>query len=572
MRLSQSLWQTFKEVPADAEIPSHRLMLRAGLIHRSGAGIYNYLPFGLRVIQKIERIVREELDRAGCQEILMSVVTPGELWQQSGRWDLMTEMLKFKDKRDRDLCISPTNEETVSDIFRSLVKSYKNLPLTLYQINTKFRDEIRPRFGLMRAREFTMKDAYSFHVDKDSLDKVYKDLYDAYCRIFERAGLEYTVVEADGGNMATSDSQTHEFQVVAETGEDEIIYCAETGYAANIEKAQTKRANAEALKGDATAEEIATPGKSTIEDVANFLGLKQHHTLKALVYEAITGEESKIYVAFTLGDDTLNEVKFKGFTKADHVRPASESQMAALGLVKGYIGPVGLSNKVTVVIDNAVEADGLYVAGANKVDFHTKNLKPSRDFANATRTDLRLARSGDLTMDGKGTVAVRRGIEVGHIFQLGDKYTKAMGVTITDANGKGLNPLMGCYGIGITRVAAAAIEQNHDDSGIVWPVAIAPYHVYFASIAKDAALVQLAEDIYKELQAAGLEVILDDRKEGPGFKFKDSDLLGLPVRVVLGDKTWNAEQKLEVVWRKSGEKQLIAREELVSALKAGLNG
>lgn len=572
MRLSQSLWQTFKEVPADAEIPSHRLMLRAGLIHRSGAGIYNYLPFGLRVIQKIERIVREELDRAGCQEILMSVVTPGELWQQSGRWDLMTEMLKFKDKRDRDLCISPTNEETVSDIFRSLVKSYKNLPLTLYQINTKFRDEIRPRFGLMRAREFTMKDAYSFHVDKDSLDKVYKDLYDAYCRIFERAGLEYTVVEADGGNMATSDSQTHEFQVVAETGEDEIIYCAETGYAANIEKAQTKRANADALKGDAAKEEIATPGKATIEDVASFLGLKQHHTLKALVYEAITGEESKIYVAFTLGDDTLNEVKFKGFTKADHVRPASENQLAQLGLVKGYIGPVGLSDKVTVLIDNAVEADGLYVAGANKVDFHTKNLKPSRDFANTIRADLRLARSGDLTMDGKGTVAVRRGIEVGHIFQLGDKYTKAMGVTITDANGKGLNPLMGCYGIGVTRVAAAAIEQNHDDSGIVWPVAIAPYHVYFASIAKDAALVQLADDIYKELQASGLEVILDDRKEGPGFKFKDSDLLGLPVRVVLGDKTWNAEQKLEVVWRKTGEKQLVSKEELVSVLKAGLNG
>lgn len=572
MRLSQSLWQTFKEVPADAEIPSHRLMLRAGLIHRSGAGIYNYLPFGLRVIQKIERIIREELDRAGCQEILMSVVTPGELWQQSGRWDLMTEMLKFKDKRDRDLCISPTNEETVSDIFRSLVKSYKNLPITLYQINTKFRDEIRPRFGLMRAREFTMKDAYSFHVDKDSLDKVYKDLYDAYCRIFERMGLEYTVVEADGGNMATSDSQTHEFQVVAETGEDEIIYCSQTGYAANIEKAQTKRANAEALKGDAAAEDVATPGKSTIDDVAAFLNLKPHQTLKALVYEAVTGEESRFYVAFTLGDDTLNEVKLKALANADHVRPASENQMTSLGLVKGYIGPVGLSEKVVVVLDNAVDFDGLYVAGANKVDFHTKNLKPARDLKNVIRADLRLACSGDLTMDGKGTVAVRRGIEVGHIFQLGNKYTKAMDVSIMDANGKPLFPQMGCYGIGVTRVAAAAIEQNHDDSGIVWPTAIAPYHVYFASIAKDAALVSLAEEIYKELQAAGLEVILDDRKEGPGFKFKDSDLLGLPVRVVLGDKTWNAEKKLEVVWRKSGEKQLVSREELVAIIKAGLSG
>ncbi len=572
MRLSQSLWQTFKEVPADAEIPSHRLMLRAGLIHRSGAGIYNYLPFGLRVIQKIERIVREELDRAGCQEILMSVVTPGELWQQSGRWDLMTEMLKFKDKRDRDLCISPTNEETVSDIFKSLVKSYKSLPLTLYQINTKFRDEIRPRFGLMRAREFTMKDAYSFHVDKASLDKVYQELYDAYCRIFERAGLEYTVVEADGGNMATSDSQTHEFQVVAETGEDQIIYCAKTGYAANIEKAQTRRADAQALSGDEAIEEVATPGKSTIEDVASFLGLKPHHTLKALVYEAITGEQSKIYVAFTLGDDSLNEVKFKAFSKADHVRPASESQMAQLGLVRGFIGPIGLPEKVTVVLDNAVDNEGLYVAGANKADYHIKNLKPARDCANIIRADVRLAKSGDLTMDAQGTVAVRRGIEVGHIFQLGDKYTKAMDVSITDANGKGLNPLMGCYGIGITRVVAAAIEQNHDDAGIIWPTAIAPYHVYFASIAKDESLVRLADEIYLELQQAGLEVLLDDRKEGPGFKFKDSDLLGLPVRVVLGDKTWSTEQKLEVVWRKSGEKQLVSRQDLSAVLKAGLGG
>ena len=572
MRLSQSLWQTFKEVPSDAEIPSHRLMLRAGLIHRSGAGIYNYLPMGLKVVQKIERIVREELDRAGCQEILMSVVTPGELWQESGRWDLMTEMLKFKDKRDRDLCLSPTNEETVSDIFRSLVKSYKSLPITLYQINTKFRDEIRPRFGLMRAREFTMKDAYSFHVDKASLDEVYQNLYDAYCRIFERMGLEYTVVEADGGNMATSDSKTHEFQVVAETGEDQIIYCAKTGYAANIEKAQTKRADAEALKGDAVLEEIATPGKSTIEDVAAFLNLKGSQTLKALVFETVTGEDSKIVVVFTLGDDSLNEVKLKAFTGADHVRAASENQLETYGLVKGFIGPVGLNPKLSVVLDNAIDPNGLYVAGANKLDYHVKNLKIDRDCKNLARADLRLAQSGDLTMDGQGVVAVKRGIEVGHIFQLGNKYTKAMNVTVSDLNGKPLHPLMGCYGIGITRVAAAAIEQNHDDQGIIWPKAIAPFHIYFASIVKDETLMALAQELYLEMQNAGLEVLLDDRKEGPGFKFKDSDLLGLPVRVVLGDKTWNAEQKLEVVWRKTGEKQLVSREELISVLKAGLNG
>lgn len=570
MRLSQSLWQTFKEVPAEAEIPSHRLMLRAGLIHKSGAGIYNLLPFGLRTVQKIERIVREELDRAGCQEILMSMVTPGELWQESGRWDLMTEMLKFKDKKNRDLCLSPTNEETVSDIFRNIVKSYKSLPATLYQINTKFRDEIRPRFGLMRAREFIMKDAYSFHTDKESLDVVYKHLYDAYCRIFERMGLEYTIVEADGGNMATSDSQTHEFQVVAETGEDEIIYCSETGYAANIEKAQTKRANAPALTGEAVTEEVETPAASTIEAVASLLKIEKHHTLKALVYEAITGEETKIVVAFILGDDTLNEVKLKAATGADHVRAASESMLASVGLIKGYIGPVGLSDKVEVLLDEAVEPNGLYVAGANRINFHTKNIKPSRDIAHATRVDLRQAMAGDLTLDEKGVVAVRRGIEVGHIFQLGDKYTKAMNVTVSDINGKPLHPLMGCYGIGITRVAAAAVEQHHDDNGIIWPVAIAPYHIYFAMIAKDEEIIKAAEGIYHELENHGFEIILDDRKVGPGFKFKDSDLLGLPVRIVIGDKTWKDQEKIEVVWRATGEKLLVSKEELVGVLKTGL--
>tara|TARA_R110000868_G_scaffold100128_1_gene275333 strand:- start:792 stop:2510 length:1719 start_codon:yes stop_codon:yes gene_type:complete len=570
MRLSQSLWQTFKEVPAEAEIPSHRLMLRAGLIHKSGAGIYNLLPFGLRVVQKIERIVRDELDKAGCQEILMSMVTPGELWQESGRWDLMTEMIKFKDKKNRDLCLSPTNEETVSDIFRNIVKSYKSLPATLYQINTKFRDEIRPRFGLMRAREFIMKDAYSFHNDKESLDLVYKNLYDAYCRIFERMGLEYTVVEADGGAMASSDSQTHEFQVVAETGEDEIIYCAETGYAANIEKAKTKRANAPALTGDAACEDIATPGAATIEAVAKLLKVEKHHTMKALVFECITGEESKIVVAFILGDDTLNEVKLKAATGADHVRAASESMLSSVGLVKGFIGPVGLSQKVEVLIDEAIDGEGLYVAGANKIDFHTKNIKPSRDITHATIVDLRLACSGDLTLDEKGVVAVRRGIEVGHIFQLGNKYTKAMNVTVSDVNGKPMHPLMGCYGIGITRVAAAAVEQNNDDGGIIWPAAIAPYHVYFASIAKDEEVAKMAEGLYHELQNHGLEVVFDDRKVGPGFKFKDSDLLGLPVRIVIGDKTWKEQEKIEVVWRHNGEKLLVSREELVGILKAGL--
>ena len=570
MRLSQSLWQTYKEVPAEAEIPSHRLMLRAGLIHKSGAGIYNLLPFGLRVIKKIENIVREELDRVGCQEILMSMVTPGELWQESGRWDLMELMLKFKDKKNRDLCLSPTNEEAVSDIFRNMVKSYKSLPATMYQINTKFRDEIRPRFGLMRAREFIMKDAYSFHTDKESLDVVYKNLYDAYCRIFERMGLEYTVVEADGGAMASSDSQTHEFQVVAETGEDEIIYCSKTGYAANIEKAKTKRADGAALTGDSMPEDVSTPNASTIDAVAKLLEVEAHHTIKALVYECIKSEVSSVVVAFILGDDTLNEVKLKALTGADHLRPASESMLASAGLIKGFIGPQHLPEKLEVYLDDSIEDHGLYIAGANKVDFHTKNIQPSRDLAHIKKADLRLAKSGDLTLDGKGVVAVRRGIEVGHIFQLGDKYTKAMNVTVSDVNGKPLHPLMGCYGIGITRVAAAAVEQNNDEGGIIWPAAIAPYQVYLASIAKDDEVAKIAEGVYHELQNLGYEVLLDDRKVGPGFKFKDSDLLGLPVRVVVGDKTWKEHQKLELVWRHNGEKLLVSKEELAGVLKAGL--
>ncbi len=570
MRLSQSLWQTYKEVPAEAEIPSHRLMLRAGLIHKSGAGIYNLLPFGLRVVQKIERIVREELDRAGCQEILMSMVTPGELWQESGRWDLMTEMIKFKDKKNRDLCLSPTNEETVSDIFRNLVKSYKSLPATMYQINTKFRDEIRPRFGLMRAREFIMKDAYSFHADKQSLDHVYEELYLAYTKIFERMGLEFTVVEADAGAMASSDQRTHEFQVVAETGEDEIIYCAENDYAANIEKAVTIRSDAPGFKGGALPEDVATPNASTIEAVCKLLEVEAHHTMKALVYEALNGEESKIVVAFILGDDTLNEVKLKAKINADHLRPASESMLAKYQLVKGFIGPNHLSEKIEIYLDKAIDDDGLYVTGANKVGFHSKNIKPSRDLAHIEKVDLRLAKSGDLTLDKKGVVAVRRGIEVGHIFQLGDKYTKAMNVTVNDINGKPMHPLMGCYGIGITRVAAAAVEQNNDEGGIIWPAAIAPYHIYLASIAKDEGVAKVAEGVYHELQNFGYEVLFDDRKVGPGFKFKDSDLLGLPLRIVVGDKTWKEHQKLELVWRHNGEKLLVTKEELAGVLKAGL--
>lgn len=573
MKLSRGFWQTYKETPADAEIPSHRLMLRAGLIHKVGAGLYNYLPMGYRTIRKVEQIVREEMDRAGCYELLMTVVTPGELWQESGRWDSMgAEMLTFKDKAERDLCISPTNEETVTDIFRKTVKSYKEMPVSLYQINTKFRDEIRPRFGLMRGREFTMKDAYSFHMDKPCLDKVYQDLYNAYSKCFERMGLEFTVVEADAGAMASSDSQTHEFQVVADTGEDQIIYCSETGYAANIEKAQTKRAPTDQLKNAGAVEEVSTPKMQTIEDVCQFLGQPQYQSLKSLVYKGIFGQKEGFYLVMLLGDDQLNEVKLKAYLKCDHLMPATENELSSLGLQKGFIGPYNLSTKMRVIFDQAIDDDAAYVVGANKVDTHLKNMTPKRDLEKVEKADLRMAQAGDLTVDGKGTVAIRRGIEVGHIFQLGDKYTKALGVKILDKNGKLATPLMGCYGIGITRVAAAAIEQNHDDKGIIWPASIAPYHVYFALIAKDQEVVELGEKIYQNLLEAGVEIVYDDRNAGPGFKFKDADLLGLPLQLVLGERDYKEKKTFELKVRRTGESFELSEDQILPKIQELLKG
>lgn len=568
MKLSQGFWQTYKEVPADAEIPSHQLMLRAGLIHKSGAGLYNYLPMGLRSIRKVEKIIREELDKIGCFEITMTVVTPGELWQETGRWDKMGGlMLRFKDKKEADLCLSPTNEEAVTDIFRKTVKSYKQLPVKLYQINTKFRDEIRPRFGLMRGREFTMKDAYSFHMDKASLDVGYKELYDAYNAIFTRLGLEFIPVEADGGAMASADSKTHEFQVVANAGEDLIIYSPEAKYAANVEKAQTIRAKVDFDMKVVPLKEVETPNKTTIEEVCAFLKKPQHQSLKSLVYVATTGQESKLVLALLLGDDSLNEIKLNNLLKCDHLAPATDEQMKAAKLWKGFIGPIGLSSDIKIIFDKSINLDASYVIGANKKDAHTEGFNPKRDAKDYVVADLRLSRAGDLTVDGLHSVVEKRGIEVGHVFQLGDKYTKDMKVGILDQNGKLVTPLMGCYGIGVTRVVAAAIEQNHDENGIVWPKAIAPYQVYFATIVKAEEFAKIADDIYKDMQNAGLEVVYDDRNVGPGNKFKDSDLLGLPLRVVLGERDFSATGELEIVLRKSGETKKVKREELISTLQ-----
>jgi prolyl-tRNA synthetase len=565
MRLSRGFWKTFKEIPADAEIPSHQLLMRAGLISKTAAGIYSYLPMALRVKQKIEQVVREEHNKIDSCEVLMSMVTPGELWKESGRWETMgTEMLRLKDAGGRDMCLSPTNEETVTDIFRSAINSYKQLPVSLYQINTKFRDELRPRFGLMRGREFTMKDAYSFHIDKESLDKGYDEFYQCYSNIFTRLGLDFMVVEADAGAMASSDQKTHEFQVLAENGEDEVVVCKETNYAANVEKAKTTRGKLEFLSAQ-DLKEVETPNKKTIEDVCKFLNKPQHQSLKALIYTAITEDKEEHILVMTLGDDSLNELKLKALLSCDHLNPAKEETFKELGLNIGFIGPVG--NKLRLIYDEAIMLDSSYIVGANKVDYHFEGFVPSRDSKDYEQADLRLAKTGDFDETGKYQIEIKRGIEVGHIFQLGDKYSKSMNATVLDKNGKAVAPLMGCYGIGITRTLQAAIEQNHDVNGIVWPKEIAPYQVYFGLIARKDETKQVAEELYSELLEAGFEVLFDDRGIGPGPMFKDADLIGLPLRIVLGERDYSKTGEVEIAIRKTGEKIKVKLEESVAKLQ-----
>lgn len=572
MRLSKALWQTYKEAPSDAEIPSHQLLIRAGLIHKTAAGIYTYLPFAVRTLQKIENIIRKELDKIGAQELAMSFVTPSELWQESGRWDTMgPEMLRIKDRKQNDFCLSPTNEETVTDVFRKSASSYKQLPVNLYQITTKFRDEIRPRFGLMRGKEFTMKDAYTFSMDKVCLDEQYENYYKAYSNIFENMGLEYIIVEADPGAMAAGDAKTHEFQVVADSGEDVVVQAKEIGYAANLEKAVTKRANLN-LAPSSNIEEVETKELPTCEQVAKLLNIPIEQTLKTLVFTASYGEKEVHYVMLVLGDDELNEIKLKNHLKADRVTPAKESVLAELGLVKGYMSPYKMTGKASVLLDSAIDLDKGYVVGANKEDFHLRGFTPSRDLENFKVADLRMAKEGDVASDGKTPVEFRKGIEVGHIFQLGNKYTKSMEASVLAQSGKKEFPLMGCYGIGVTRTMAAAIEQNHDENGIVWPAQIAPYQVYLAVIGKKDETKNLANEIYHSLLDDDVEVLYDDRGMGPGPMFKDADLLGLPVRVLLGERDYEKTQELEVKVRKTGEVIKVKKEELASKLDEILKG
>lgn len=569
MKLSKALWQTFKENPSDAEVPSHQLMMRAGLLHKAGSGLYNYMPFFLRSLRKLENIIREELNQIGCQEIQMTVVTPGELWQESGRWDKMGDlMLKFKDKNKKDLSISPTNEEAVVDIFRSTVKSYKDLPTTLYQINIKFRDEIRPRFGLLRGREFLMKDAYSFHKDKKCLDQFYDEMYGAYKKIIERVGLKYIVVEADAGAMASPDSKTHEFQVVASIGEDTIIHCEKSGYAANIEKAKTKRASSSAKQTSEKMKEVETVGKSTIESVCKFLNSPEEASLKCLIYKYIKDNKDFFIMVATLGDDSVNEIKLGAILKGDHLQLANDGEIEKLGLIKGYIGPFNIPADMKLLFDSEVSVKNAYVTGANKKDFHVLNLIPERDSSKHFQADIRMSKSTDLSLEGF-PIEITKGIEVGHIFQLGDKYTKGLNASVLGEDGKSFIPTMGCYGIGVTRLIAAAIEQSHDEKGIIWPVSIAPFHIYLVSIVKEVKYLKDVENLYLDLVKAGFEVLLDDRpKLGPGHKFKDAELLGIPMRVTFGERDFAEGGTVDISIRRTGEQKKVKLHSVVSECRS----
>lgn len=563
MKLSKYFWQTYKETPSDAQIVSHQLLMRAGFLSKTANGLYNYHPIAMRVLAKIKNIIREELNKIDCNEMSMSVVTPADLWQETGRWDEQGKlMLKFADRNDRELCMSPTNEEVITDVFRKTITSYKQLPVSLFQINTKFRDELRPRYGLMRGREFTMKDAYTFSLDKESLDSEYKAFFNAYSNIFNRMKLRFISVEADGGTIAGKDQQTHEFQLIADSGEDIIVEAKDIGFAANIEKAQTYRAELEFNFND-KKEELLTENLKTCTDVTNFLKVPAHQSLKSLVFKARYGKKEVYYMILLLGDDELNDVKLSNFLNCDEVTIATDNELTALNLPKGYMSPIEREG-FSILFDEAINLDASYIVGANKENFHVSGFIPAKDCEKYKVTDLRLAKEGDLAADKKSPITFTKGIEVGHIFQLGDKYTKAMKAHVLDQNGKKIIPLMGCYGIGVTRVMQAAIEQCNDENGMIWPAPIAPFHVYFAVIGKSQETKDVANEIYQNLKNSNIEILFDDRGMGPGPMFKDADLLGLPIRIVLGERDYKESQELELKVRSTGETLKLKKEDLES--------
>ncbi|MDZ7802895.1 proline--tRNA ligase [Thiohalophilus sp.] len=566
MRSSRLLLSTLKETPADAEIISHQLMLRAGMIRKLAAGLYTWLPMGLRVLRKVENIIREEMDRAGAQEVLMPAVQPAELWEESGRWEQYgPELLRLADRHGRDFCFGPTHEEVITDLIRREIRSYKQLPTNLYQIQTKFRDEIRPRFGVMRAREFLMKDAYSFHLDDASLDETYHRMHDTYCRIFSRLGLDYRPVQADTGSIGGKLS--HEFHVLADSGEDAIAFSSDSDYAANVELAPTQPVSDSLPPAGATMQRVDTPGQHTIEQLAAFLDVPASQCLKTLL---VVDAGEQVHALILRGDHELNMLKvekLEGITPP--LRFASDAEVKqACGCEPGSIGPVGL--EVPLQVDHgALIAD--FVCGANQPDQHLTGVNWGRDLPQPATVDIRNAIEGDPSPDGQGTLSIKRGIEVGHIFQLGDKYSDAMKATVLDENGHSVVMTMGCYGIGVSRVVAAAIEQNHDERGIIWPDAIAPWQVAILplNMHKSQRLRDTAEQLYTNLQQAGIDVLLDDRKERPGVMFADMELIGIPHRIVIGDRSLD-KGVVEYKTRRETDAQEIPVDQIIDHIRQQL--
>ncbi len=567
MRLSRFPLSTLKETPADTEIISHQLMMRAGMLRKQAAGLYSWLPLGLRVLRRVEAIVREEMNRAGALELLMPAVQPAELWMESGRWEQYgPELLRFNDRHQRGFCLGPTHEEVITDIARREIRSYKQLPVNYYQIQTKFRDEIRPRFGIMRAREFIMKDAYSFHADQASLDETYQVMYDTYSRIFTRLGLEFRPVQADSG--AIGGHVSHEFHVLADSGEDAIAFSSSGEYAANVERAEAIAPAGERPAATSAMTMVETPGQHSIEDVCKHLQITPNQCVKTLL---VQGAEAEVVALVLRGDHELNTVKAEKLPAiAAPLQFATDEQIrTAAGCSAGSLGPAGLS--IPVIVDHSAAQLADFVCGANEDGKHHSGVNWGRDLPAPDCADLRNIVNGDASPDGKGTLSIARGIEVGHIFQLGTKYSEAMGATVLNEQGKEATMTMGCYGIGVSRIVAAAIEQNNDDKGMIWPAAITPFQVALLpmNMKKSQRVREATEALYQELQTAGIDVLLDDRPVRPGVMFSDMELIGIPHRVVVGEKNLD-QDLLEYKARRDDSNQDIPRSGIIAFLQAKL--
>ncbi|QQG27589.1 proline--tRNA ligase [Pectobacterium carotovorum] len=570
MRTSQYMLSTLKETPADAEVISHQLMLRAGMIRKLASGLYTWLPTGLRVLRKVENIVREEMNNAGAIEVSMPVVQPADLWVESGRWDQYgPELLRFVDRGERPFVLGPTHEEVITDLIRNEVSSYKQLPLNFFQIQTKFRDEVRPRFGVMRSREFLMKDAYSFHTSQESLQVTYDAMYAAYSKIFSRMDLDFRAVQADTGSIGGNAS--HEFQVLATSGEDDIVFSTESDYAANIELAEAVAPKLGRAEATEELRLVDTPNAKTIAELVEQFTLPVEKTVKTLLVKATEESGHKLVALLVRGDHELNEIKAEKIAQvASPLTFATEEEIrATIGAGPGSLGPVKLS--IPVVVDRTVAAMSNFSAGANIDGKHYFGINWERDVTLPQVADIRNVVEGDISPDGKGTLQIKRGIEVGHIFQLGSKYSEALKATVQGEDGRNQTLTMGCYGIGVTRVVAAAIEQNHDERGIIWPDAIAPFHVAILpmNMHKSFRVKEVAEDIYQQLRAKGIEVLLDDRKERPGVMFADMELIGVPHTIVIGDRNLDSEE-IEYKNRRGGEKQMIKTSEIIDFLLANI--